>query len=64
MSVATPFTARRATSMRVSPFGSFAFMLPDESRMSSTERLAVLQVWANAREGNKDASTTGSVLVK
>ncbi len=47
---ATPLIARCATAMRVSPFGSLAFMLPEASRISSTERSAVLQVCAKAGE--------------
>ena len=49
---ATPLIARCATAMRVSPFGSLAFMLPDASRINSTERSAVLQVWASAAAGS------------
>ena len=45
---ATPLIARCATAMRVSPFGSLAFMLPDASRINRTERSAVLQDWASA----------------
>jgi hypothetical protein len=49
--------ARCATAMRVSPFGSLAFMLPDASRISRTERSAVLQVWARAAAGRTPTTT-------
>jgi hypothetical protein len=45
---ATPLIARCATVMRVSPFGSLAFMLPEASRISSIVRSAVLQDCAAA----------------
>ena len=57
MKPATPLIARCATAMRVSPFGSLAFMLPDASRISSTERSAVLQDWASAVAGSKPAAS-------
>jgi len=43
--------------MRLSPFGSLAFMLPEASRISSTERSAVLQVCAQAAVGSKPAAS-------
>ena len=49
-------TARRATETRVSPPGSAAFMLPERSSSSSTERSAVLQVCAAASD-NQNATT-------
>ena len=54
---ATPLIARCATAMRVSPFGSLAFMLPEASRISSTERSAVLQDCASAAAGSKPAAS-------
>src|SRR5687768_10356553 len=45
-SAATPLTARRATSMRVSPLGSLAFMLPEASSTKAMVRPPVLQLWA------------------
>ena len=56
MNPATPLIARCATAMRVSPFGSLAFMLPEASRISSTDRSAVLQDWASAAAGSKPAT--------
>ncbi len=51
MKPATPLIARCATAMRVSPFGSLAFMLPEASRINRIERSAVLQVWASVADG-------------
>ena len=57
MNPATPLIARCATAMRVSPFGSLAFMLPEASRINSTERSAVLQDCASAAAGSKPATS-------
>ena len=57
MNPATPLIARCATAMRVSPFGSLAFMLPDASRINRTERSAVLQDWASAAAGSTPAAS-------
>ena len=57
MKPATPLIARCATAIRVSPFGSLAFMLPEASRISSTDRPAVLQDWASAAAGSKPAAS-------
>jgi hypothetical protein len=45
--------------MRVSPFGSLAFMLPEASRINSTERSALLQDWAQAVDANRSIARAG-----
>jgi hypothetical protein len=61
-SEATPLMARCATAMRVSPFGSLAFMLPEASRMSAMVRPAVLQDWAAAGSGPATSATATSAI--
>ena len=62
MKPATPLIARCATAIRVSPFGSLAFMLPEASRISSTERSAVLQDCASAVAGRRVNANRSSVV--